>query len=119
MLWSQDAWPIAVFFLAVMLVACLAFTVIAVVTVNLITRNWTAVDIPLGMLLGVVTFLVVEGLMLVAPGADVEYNGEPRSFKAFLVHYQFIIDAIAVTVVVALWRAARVIRAKSAKRGQE
>lgn len=119
MVWSQDAWPIVVFFLAVMLIACLALAVIVIVAVNLITRSWSAIDIPLGILLGLVTFLVVEGFILFAPGAFVEYNGEPRSFKAFIVHYQFMIDAIAVTLVVALWRAARVQWAKGTHRGQE
>jgi hypothetical protein len=102
----------AVFFLAVMLVGCLALAEISIVCVNLIARNWTALDMPVGMLLGIVTFLVVEGFILFVPGDFMAYNGEPMSLKAFIVHHQFAINGIAVITVVTLWRLFRVLRRK-------
>ena len=105
MVWSQDAWPIAVFFLAVMIVIYLLESSIIAFLSNLILRTPLWGYLISSVVIGLVVFFATEAFILFLPGHHVIYNSEPQNLRTWLASNQGKISAATVLIGVTLWQA--------------
>ncbi len=105
MVWSQESWPIAVFFLAVMILIYLLESMIVAYLFNFILRTPLRWHLLSSMAVGLVVFLVTIICIVFFPGQHIIYNGVPQNFRTWVAYNEGKIIGITVLVGIALWQA--------------
>lgn len=99
------SWPIALMFLAIMIVFYLLESLVIALLSNVILRTPLKSYLVSSMAVGVVVFLLTEAFMIFVPGQITGVNSEPGNMKTWMLYNQGTVNAVTVFVFLSLWQA--------------